>query len=195
MRRWRLPFAPRRGGGGVVCPLVLALCAHTACRKRAPDVVDVGDLGPVQAPEQAPRRAGSVAGGVFTDGRFGVSVQLPEGWLLDVGADEQPLRAAMFNPETLTRVELWAWDQDIALPPDREGCTWSFHDVAPYRALRLGSAAGVATCTPDEDGAPVVFAYLARKDGALVSVEVQAGPERLAADKAEGDDVVRTVRW
>lgn len=171
---------------------MIALLLALACARRAPPE----DLPPVAAPvaQPAPAPTGHIADGRYQDDRLGLSAPVPEGWRARTGRGDGALRVALEHVESGTRVEIWAFESQDETPRPRDGCAWTFVDRGRYRALKVPEATTVATCTPDDPVAPVIFAYLINRDGVLVQIEVAAPRDDLARGKQLGDALVSGVR-
>lgn len=172
---------------------MIALLLALACARRAapPEVAPVAV--PISA--QPPAPTGVIADGQYTDGRYDLTVPVPDGWRARPGHGDGALRVALEHLDSETRVEIWAFEGADEQPRRREGCAWTFVDRGSYRALKVAGEYTVSTCTPENPIGPVVFAYLLARSGVVWQVEITAPRDDLAHAKQLGDGLVAGIRW
>jgi hypothetical protein len=136
---------------------------------------------------------GQLEGHTWVDAR-GFTLEAPEGWTVQPGNEPAALRVALVDPETRTRVEVWAFTEGPLRPRPREGCTWTFEDVGHYRALKFTGEVVAATCTPATPGGPRVLGYYVARDGTAWHLEAVVPAGELLDGKAAADGVFGTFR-
>lgn len=184
------PRRPRRLGRARALGLAAAL-GLAGCPKPKPDTPDL-----LREPEvAAPSPAGRMADGVYLDGRWPLSVPVPEGWTAQVGVADDEERVSLADPEGDVRVTVAAVAGGEGSPRELPGCDWAFVDQARYRAVRVRDPVVVATCTPEDPNAPRVLAYIVAQEGVVFHVEGHVPNGRLRAGKADLDTIVGRIRF
>ena len=163
-----------------------------ACRSPPPGTPPSVPAADVAAPLQA---AGLVSDGRYVDARFGFELPIPDGWSTTTGTDDGALRLRLEQTASGARVELWCFEGQDLTPRPREGCTWTYEDEAPFRAVRTSEPVVGATCTPLDPTVRVTFAYLVALPNGVLQAEVHVPRRALLRAKGEGDEVVSGVRW
>lgn len=144
----------------------------------------------VAAPDVvAPAETGHVTDGVYADGRYPMRVKVPSGWTAAPGMGEDPVRVTLVDPEGDVTVRVTAVPGDTPTPRAIAGCSWTFTDLARYRAIPRDQPILGATCTPDAPGGARVLAWIVAAGGVSWSVEGTVPPGRLAAGRADLDTV------
>jgi hypothetical protein len=150
---------------------------------------------PVETVSEAVKPAGQVTEGRYDDATFGFGLPIPEGWTATVGEADDPLRLRLEQVTSGAQIELWCFEGQDLTPRPRDGCTWTFQDEAPFRALRTSDAIVGATCTPLDPTVRVAFAYLVALPDGVLQAEVHVPRRALLRAKAEGDQVLSGIRW
>lgn len=174
-----------RGGRAVTCLLLLV-----ACRK--PALEPAPALLPTDPALEAP--AGRLEGGTYVDNRWPLAVPVPPGWRATIGPADAEERLTLDAPSGGTQILFAATAGTRLEPRPRDGCTWTFADVARYRVARVPVPVLAATCTPDEPGAPRVLAYAIPHGDGILHVECRLPPGQLHAGKAALDALLGQVR-
>ncbi|MFT4979074.1 MAG: hypothetical protein ACI8S6_004984, partial [Myxococcota bacterium] len=139
--------------------------------------------------------SGRIIDGRFVDDTFRMSIAVPSGWVVELGSAEDALRIRLIDEVTGAVIELWEFSAVLTEPVPRPGCAWAFQDRGPYRGVPTNSLIMVATCTPDDPGAPRVFAWLVGSDQVTWQVELHTPAERLSEARQAGEAILQTLRF
>ena len=167
-----------------------------ACPRRAPEPLELPEevSGDVVELNEEPS-AWRVVNGPWTDQETGLHVDVLEGWSGQPGEANAPLRIRLDHVSSGARLEIRVYPENGLVPRERVGCAWSYVEEGSYSTLRVTGEVRVASCLPDDPGAPRVLATRARQDERDWHFELLVPQGYLAPSKTAADELMATIRF
>ena len=166
------------------------------CPRRPPEPLEIPESEWVDAEEAPPEtESWRVVNGPWRDLETGLALDVLEGWSGRPGPVDSPLRIRLEHASSGASLEIRGLPPSDLQPRVRAGCEWGYTEEGIYSRLRVTGEVRVATCLPEDPGAPRVLATLTHQVGFDWHLELLVPQGYLGPAKTAADELMSTIRF
>ena len=170
--------------------MTLLIWLFWGCPRRPPEPMEIPESEWTEVEEKpAETESWRVVNGPWR------ALDVLEGWSGQPGATDDPLRIRLEHASSGASLEIRGLPANDLQPRVRAGCEWGYTEEGLYSRLRVTGDVRVATCLPEDPGAPRVLATLTHQVGLDWHLELLVPQGYLGPAKTAADELMSTVRF